>query len=102
MATRANPLGLSAEYQLPLRLLPDRPHGRQRRDRGLRLGSGEFFELYGPFNALPIEYEILPPAADGCWHFGKDDGSTYHVSVYVRGDAQMVIDHISFTVTFAP
>jgi len=62
-------------------------------------GEGDFYEVYGPYGADPVEYEVTPPSADGCWHFTGDD-SDYAITLYVSGDASLVIDRIEFVVTF--
>jgi hypothetical protein len=62
-------------------------------------GEGDFYEVYGPYGSDPVEYEVKPPAADGCWHF-VGEGSDYDVTVYVYDDAVMTIERIEFVVTF--
>lgn len=64
-------------------------------------GSGQFWEVYGPTGSVPHEYEVVPPDADGCWHFR--DALTNDVSA-VAGtmlESTMVIESVVFTVTFA-
>ena len=63
-------------------------------------GEGDFYEVYGPHGADEVEYEATPPAADGCWHFTRDAGTDYTVTIYVNGDSAMTIERIEFLVTF--
>ena len=62
-------------------------------------GGGDFYEVYGPYGADPVEYEVKPPAADGCWHF-VGEGSDYDVTVYVYVHATLIVDRIEYLVTF--
>jgi hypothetical protein len=64
-------------------------------------GTGDFWEIYGPYGALEIEYEVTDPSADGCWHFTQDPGTNYRVEIYVDGNSAMTITKIEFRVTFA-
>jgi hypothetical protein len=61
-------------------------------------GEGDFYEVYGPYDSDPVEYEVTPPAADGCWHFGGGP-SDWNISIYVYGDSTMTIDRIEMDVT---
>lgn len=61
-------------------------------------GSGDFYEVYGPFDADPIEYEAKPPGLDGCWHF-TGGPSDFHVTIYAYDDSSLAIDRIEFVVT---
>lgn len=64
-------------------------------------GSGQFWEIYGPTGSEPHEYEVVPPEADGCWHF--HDAQTTDISAIAATmlDSTMVVDRVIFTVTFA-
>jgi hypothetical protein len=62
-------------------------------------GSGDMYELYGPIAADPVEYELKPPGADGCWHFIGDE-SDYTVTIYAWDNSTFTIDLIEFAVTF--
>jgi hypothetical protein len=61
-------------------------------------GDGDFYEVYGPYDSDPVEYEVKPPAADGCWHFSGGP-SDWNISIYVYGDATMTIDRIEMDIT---
>jgi hypothetical protein len=61
-------------------------------------GEGDFYEVYGPYDSDPVEYEVKPPAADGCWHFSGRP-SDWIISIYVYGDATLTIDRIEMDVT---
>jgi hypothetical protein len=61
-------------------------------------GDGDFYEVYGPFDADPVEYEVTAPASDGCWHFSGGP-SDYSVTIYAYGNASMTIDKIEMTLT---
>jgi hypothetical protein len=63
-------------------------------------GSGDFYEVYGPYGAEEIEFEVTPPRPDGCWHFTKDTGTDYRVEIYVNDDSVMTIDRIEYRITF--
>jgi hypothetical protein len=63
---------------------------------------GDFFEVYGPYGAAEIEYEVTQPSADGCWHFTRDPGTDYSVEIYVNGDASLTVSRIEYRVTFGP
>lgn len=64
-------------------------------------GSGQFWEVYGPTGSEPHEYEVVPPDADGCWHFR--DAQTNDISAIAGTmlESTMVIERVVFTVTFA-
>lgn len=63
-------------------------------------GEGDFWEVYGPDGGEPFEYEVLPPQADGCWHFTDAPGHDLSVIGGVMLRSRMVIDHIEFAITF--
>jgi hypothetical protein len=65
-----------------------------------RVRGGDFWQVYGPYGAQEIEYEMTPPSSDGCWHFTKDAGTDYRVSIYVNEDSTMTIDRIEYRITF--
>jgi hypothetical protein len=64
-------------------------------------GSGFFWESYGPPGSEPLEYEIVPPDADGCWHFRDARTSDLSAIVATMLESTMVIDQVVFKVTFA-
>jgi hypothetical protein len=64
-------------------------------------GSGVFWEAYGPVGSTPDEYEVVPPDADGCWHFTNAATDEISVIVSTMLDSQMTIDQVVFRVTFA-
>ena len=61
-------------------------------------GQGQFWEVYGPTGSNPVEYEVVPPSADGCWHFV--DAATDDVSAIaiVMLESQLIIERVEFTV----
>ncbi len=61
-------------------------------------GTGDFYEVYGPYGSDPVEYEVKPPSDDGCWHFSGGP-SDYNVTVYVYGDSTLTIDRIEMDIT---
>jgi hypothetical protein len=63
-------------------------------------GSGTFWEAYGPTGSDPNEYEVVPPDADGCWHFRNAATSDISVVVSTMLESQMTIQQIVFRVTF--
>jgi hypothetical protein len=63
------------------------------------IGSGGFYEEYGPYGAQPVEYEVKPPGPDGCWHF-VGAGSDYTMQIYAYGNASLNINSVVFAVTF--
>jgi hypothetical protein len=80
---------------------PDLPAGAvitQVETRVCGRGGGDFYEVYGPYDSDPVEYEVTPPAADGCWHF-VGPSSDWYVTIYVYGDSTMTIERIEFAVT---
>jgi hypothetical protein len=65
-------------------------------------GSGDWWEVYGPYGSDEFEYEITPPGPDGCWRFHeRGRHSDFRVEIWLSGDAQMTISRIEFHVTFA-
>jgi hypothetical protein len=87
-------------YRLPADQLPD-THITNVDTRVCGSGSGDFWEAYGPTNSDPMEYEVTPPEADGCWHFVNAPGTDLSVIAAVMLDSVMTIDYIEFSVTFA-
>jgi hypothetical protein len=61
-------------------------------------GTGDFYEVYGPNGADPVEYEVTAPQADGCWHFAGPT-TDYNVTIYAYGDTTMAVDRIEMTLT---
>ena len=64
-------------------------------------GSGTFWEVYGPTGSDPLEYEVTPPDADGCWHFTDAQTGDMSAIAATMLDSTLVIDRVVFTVTFA-
>ena len=64
-------------------------------------GSGDFYELYGPDGTDPVEYEMKPPAPDGCWHFAGAPAD-FDVQIYANGDSTMTVDRVEMVVTTRP
>ena len=63
-------------------------------------GSGFFWEAYGPPGSDPLEYEIVPPDADGCWHFHDAQTTDLSAIAATMLESTMVIDQVVFKVTF--
>jgi hypothetical protein len=64
-------------------------------------GSGQFWEVYGPIGSEPVEYEVVPPSVDGCWHFAAAPGDDLSVIAAVMLESILVVDRVEFTVHFA-
>jgi len=65
-------------------------------------GTGDWWEVYGPYGSEEFEFEVTPPQADGCWRFNERDRYTdFRVEVWLSGNATMTISSIEFRVTFA-
>ena len=64
-------------------------------------GEGDFWEVYGPDGSQPTEYEVSPPADDGCWHFTGAPGHDLTVAAGTELASTMTIDAVEFHVTFA-
>lgn len=63
-------------------------------------GNGTFWEVYGPTGSDPHEYEVVPPDADGCWHFRDAHTNDLSAIAATMLESTMVIDRVVFTVTF--
>lgn len=62
-------------------------------------GSGDFWEVYGPSGSDPAEYEVVPPSADGCWHFaGAPAADDISAIAVVMIQSQLIIERVVFTV----
>jgi hypothetical protein len=61
-------------------------------------GSGDFWEVYGPTGSEPNEYEVVPPSADGCWHFTGAPGDDLSVIAAVMIESQLIVERVVFTV----
>lgn len=65
-------------------------------------GSGDWWEVYGPYGSEEFEYEVTEPGADGCWRFNEVGRYTdFRVEIWLSGDAEMTISRIEFRVTYA-
>ena len=62
-------------------------------------GSGDFWETYGPSDMEPIEYEVVPPEADGCWHYTGGTGQDSTVLAIIHLESRFQIDEIVYTIT---
>ena len=63
-------------------------------------GEGDFWEVYGPDGGDPFEYEVLPPQADGCWHFNGAPGHDLSVIGAVMLRSRMTIEFVEYAITF--
>jgi hypothetical protein len=64
-------------------------------------GDGDFWEVYGPPGSEPDEYEVLPPEADGCWHFTGAPGDDLSVIAGTMLESRLYVERVEFTITFA-
>jgi hypothetical protein len=62
------------------------------------IGSGDFWETYGPDGSEPAEYEARNPGPDGCWHFAGASGpdTTTRAATQVR--STMRVDRVIYTI----
>jgi hypothetical protein len=87
------------EWALPPELIPDAADVLDVYARGCGWGSGDFYEIYGPWDSTEFEYEVTPPASDGCWHFTQAVGKSYEFEIWLHGDATMTIERLELVVT---
>jgi hypothetical protein len=95
---------LTATYRFPASALPAGKIIRRIDTKVCGSGSGDFWESYGPPGSTPVEYEVEPPAADGCWHFAGAPGPDSTVIVVVNINpinvpSSMVIESVIYTIT---
>ena len=65
-------------------------------------GSGDWWEVYGPYGSEEFEYEVTEPGEDGCWTFNESGRHTdFRVEIWLSGNAEMTISRIEFHVTYA-
>ena len=65
-------------------------------------GSGDWWEVYGPYGSEEFEYEVTAPGEDGCWAFNETGRYTdFRVEIWLSGNAEMTISRIEFRVTYA-
>jgi hypothetical protein len=98
--TRDHSDSLEVTYNLPRRALP---RGASIHSVDVRIcgsGEGDFYEVYGPPDAEPNEYEVTPPNPDGCWHFNGATGSDLSVVAATMLQSRMLIEKIEYVVTF--
>lgn len=62
-------------------------------------GEGDFYEIYGPWDSVEFEYEVTPPASDGCWHFTEAVGKAFDFEIWLHGNASMTITRLELVVT---
>lgn len=67
--------------------------------RGCGWGDGDFYEIYGPWDSVEFEYEVTPPAEDGCWHFTEAVGKAFDFEIWLYGDSSMTITRLELVVT---
>jgi hypothetical protein len=65
------------------------------------IGSGDFWESYGPDGSDPVEYEVTSPDPDGCWHYNGAPGDDTTVKAIIRLGSTMTIRTVEYTVKFA-
>ncbi|MBM4407457.1 MAG: hypothetical protein FJ038_02370 [Chloroflexi bacterium] len=65
-------------------------------------GSGDWWEVYGPYGSDEFEFEVTGPGSDGCWYFNESGRHTdFRVEIWLSRNAEMTISRIEFHVTFA-
>ena len=75
--------------------------------RGIRRSGGWFDKFMGDGflaywivqSASPDEYEVVPPSADGCWHFNDAPGPDTTVLVKLRLASTMTISRLEYVLT---
>lgn len=87
------------DWALPEALRPDPATVLDVYARGCGTGSGDFYEIYGPWDSVEFEYEVTPPATDGCWHFTQAAGKSYEFEIWLHGDSHMTIERLEIVVT---
>jgi hypothetical protein len=63
------------------------------------IGTGDFWETYGPPDAEPAEHEVTPPDADGCWHYLGSNGKDTSVHAIIHLLSKLRIDKVVYTIT---
>jgi hypothetical protein len=87
------------DWELPADAIPAGATIRSLDVRVCGKGSGDFWESYGPDGSDPIEEEVTPPQADGCWHYTGAPGHDTVVKVYIRLASTMTITRVEYTAT---
>ena len=65
-------------------------------------GSGDWWEVYGPWGSDEFEVEVTGPGSDGCWYFNESGRYTdFRVEIWLSGNSEITIRSIEFQVTFA-
>lgn len=90
------------EWALPAEIAPAQEDVLDVYARGCGTGAGDFYEIYGPWDSVEFEYEVTPPAADGCWHFSQAIGKSFEFQIWLHGDATMTINRLELVVTLKP
>lgn len=60
-------------------------------------GDGDFYETYGPEGSDPMEHEVEPPDADGCWHYNDAIGDDTSVIAITRLASHLIIERVEYT-----
>lgn len=90
------------DWALPEALTPRQEDVLDVYARGCGSGSGDFYEIYGPWDSLEFEYEVTPPAEDGCWHFTQAAGKAFDFEIWLHGNSSMTINRLELVVTLRP
>ena len=90
------------DWSLPEALMPAQDDVLDVYARACGSGSGDFYEIYGPWDSLEFEYEVTPPAEDGCWHFTQAVGKAYDFEIWLHGNSSMTITRLELVVTLRP
>ena len=94
---------LTVTYRLPPTAVPAGKTIKRIDVKVCGAGSGDFYENYGPPGSTPVEYELEPPASDGCWHYAGAPGPDSEVIVAVNEAAinapsTLEIDQLVYTI----
>lgn len=87
-------------YDLPAESLPAGAVVHSVDVRICGVGEGDFWEVYGPPGGEPFEYEVIAPAADGCWHFSDAPPGDMTVIAAVMLQSRLLIESVEYTITF--
>lgn len=87
------------DWALPEALIPSQEDVLDVYARGCGWGEGDFYEIYGPWDSLEFEYEVTPPAEDGCWHFSQAVGKAFDFEIWLHGASSMTITRLELVVT---
>jgi len=97
--TRVSSDTLTVTYRLPLAKLPPGVKNGRVDAKVCGKATGDFWETYGPTGATPAEYEYLPPASDGCWHYAGASLADTDLFAIINLETTFRVDRVVYTVT---